>query len=521
MRKLRVLLGAMTYLNDGNRHNWYVPLNLGYIDSYAKNRFGPEVEFSLSKCPREFLQRCGDERPDLVGLSWYYCQVGLNDLVLRKIDPSIPVVGGGPCIDTDSVEREGFRRKHRLTYTVTNEGEVGFAKIIGGMLAGDPGEPTDYGTSTDLSELPSPYLDGTLDAFLGGEFQPMIQTSRLCPYTCAFCVSGKTRGKLRAFPMEQVREELEFIGSRFKGDTLLYVVDENFGILERDKDVAREMALTKERHGYPNRIFYYNDKRFTQISRDVHEIVGDMCHHGVCLSLQSDNPETLKAVKRRNITDEQIVSALAWAKGRGLKTSTELIFGMPYETLDSFMALLDKCVRLGFQVVQCYALILFDGIEMNRPAYRTEHQIRTARRPINAHTIDIDGDSAAEYEEVVTSTKSFSQADYAVIRKFNVLFHAVFVYGMCRDGVARVAASGASVTRLLRRFLDHKGDPDHAAFMADLDEVVRREIACEPQTVVKIQPVFAGRLLESTWANDILGRLIEEELVHGERTEAA
>ena len=107
---------------------------------------------------------------------------------------------------------------------------------------------------------------------------PIVQTSRLCPYTCAFCVSGKNRGKLRAFPIEQVREELHYICRRYadRPEFTMYIADENFGILKRDVEVAQIIRDCAERYGYPRKVFFYNDKRFTETSREVHKLLGHM-----------------------------------------------------------------------------------------------------------------------------------------------------------------------------------------------------------------------------------------------------
>ena len=67
------------------------------------------------------------------------------------------------------------------------------------------------GLTMDLSTMGSPYLSGLMDEFMNSDYHPLIQTSRFCPYTCAFCVSGKNRGKLRGYPIDQVEEELKYV----------------------------------------------------------------------------------------------------------------------------------------------------------------------------------------------------------------------------------------------------------------------------------------------------------------------
>lgn len=532
-RPLKIALGDLSYIRPDNAHNLYVPLNIGYLAAYAKKRFGPDIEISLFKDPAVMLDHCRDERPDLIGLSAYYWNDAIGKLLVRKVratyDPKI--ILGGPSIDTDKVAQGAFQATHPyVDAVIPNEGEDGFAAAVATMLGG--GDLTTgplMGLSTDLGELPSPYLDGTLDPFLTGPYQPMIQTSRLCPYTCSFCVSGKNRGKLRAFELDQVREELFYIGKRFndRQDHRLYITDENFGILERDLEVAEYIMQAQAGTGYPSKIFYYNDKRFTKLSRLLQERVGHMCYHGVTLSLQSENPETLKAIKRRNLTDAEIASAIEWARGLGLKTSTELIFGLPMETRASFLGLLDKCARVGFDAINCYNLILFDGIEMNRDGYRTEHALQTKRRLISGSSMVLDGELAVESEEVVVSTASFSYDDYRLIRSLNMLFHAIFINDVERDLVKGLIEKGVSLTEFLGGFLtppdgDDPASVSHREFLADLAraiagelydqselDVLSREVEAGRAVIpaeIKIQPIFAARL-KSGWASTVLGRM--------------
>lgn len=476
MAKLRVALADLSHINATNAHNLYVPLNVGFIAAYCKVRFRQDIEVELFKDPMQLIEESALKPFDVVGLGAYYWKNELNKYVASKLkdfDRNTAIVVGGPCIDSDPTTQERYMLMHpNYDAIIPNEGEVAFGNFVEMMLGDGPNEydaiagvvarNIDGGLvrgsfinlSTDLSQIPSPYLDGTLDQFLDGQWQPLLQTSRLCPYTCAFCVSGKDRGKLRAFPLEQVREEVDYVARRFRGDrnTITYICDENFGILARDLDVAGYIVDSRRRRGYPNRVFYYNDKRFTHISRKLHERLGGMCYHGVCLSLQSENPEALKAIHRRNLTDEQVASALAWAKGLGLKTSTELIFGLPGETLQSYCATVDKCARAGFDSVNSYNLIMFDGIEMDRPYYRAEHGIRGAFRPIHGSATVFTDRVVVEREEVVLEAKGFDLQDFMAVRRINVLLKAVYALELERPFFKGLIDSGMSLSAFLLLF---------------------------------------------------------------------
>jgi len=544
MRPLRIALGDLSYINDANetnqnvgwQNNLYVPLNIGYLSSYTKHKFGRDVGITLFKDPTSMLEYIRNIKPDLIGLSAYYWNAELTKLIVQKtreISGYSPIiVMGGPSVDSDQTEQALYKdRNPGVDYVIPNEGEEGFVSVVSGILGGSE-IIIPMGLKTELDNIPSPYLDGTLDPFLTGPFQPMVQTSRLCPYTCSFCVSGKNRGKLRAFNLDQVREELIYIGKRFndRKDHVLHIVDENFGILDRDKEVAKFVRHTSDTYDYPKQIFFYNDKRFTQIARDVHEIAGSMVYHGVTLSLQSENPETLKAIKRRNLTDEQVTSAINWAHGLKLKTSTELIFGLPMETRASFKALLDKCAKLGFDSILCYNLIIFDGIEMNRKAYREQHSLETKRRLMHGNSTWVNNDLCVESEEVVISSNTFNFDDYRFFRAMNALFHAIFINGLHKEFFRQLVARGESLTGFLEKFLEPTPDSDYAAqahrdWLFEFDKAMQDELyddnalnnlisdvkigRKELPVEIKLQPIFARKLSDHKhgWVKTIIDRI--------------
>lgn len=452
MKKLKIFLGDLSYINKENRFNLFVPLNIGYIASYSKKCFGEQVEIILFKDPNKLLAAIESEKPDVLGLSFSYWNTKLNHVVSRKakeiLDNNLMVVWGGPSVDTDADQQLGlFRRFPFVDAFVTNEGELGFANLIEKRLSKNSKEmwsdPIDgvvhlyggrlfqgfnIGLSLDLSTLDSPYLTGILDPFLGGDFLPMLQTSRLCPYTCTFCVSGKNKGKLRAFPDQQVIDEVKFINKHFRDKPHLpmHIVDENFGILKRDAALSDFILETSKKHGYPQGLFFYNDKRFSETAKHVINNLGHMTLYGMALSLQTENPETLKEIKRRNLTSEQIDEAIAWAAERGLPSTTELIFGLPYETKTSFVSFLNNALTRGFDSILINNLYIVDGIEMAREGYREKHELKTRFRLTSANQGLIGGEFCAEYEEVVVGSNCISLDDFKFMRTLNFMFYGIF-----------------------------------------------------------------------------------------------
>jgi radical SAM superfamily enzyme YgiQ (UPF0313 family) len=558
MRPLKIVLGDLSYFNQYTEFGLYTPLNIGYLAAHAKRKFGAEVEIKLFKDPEQLLRQVRSEKPDLVGLSFYYWNTALNHLVTRKIRAAwgdeVAVVWGGPSVDSDVGELLRLcGRFPEVDGFVPNEGEAGFAQVVEHLLSAPAArfdEPLDgvafkrggalvqglpVGLSLDLGELDSPYLLGLLDDFLTGPFLPIIQTSRLCPYTCAFCVSGKNRGKLRAMPMDLVREELRYISRKYadRPEFTLYISDENFGILKRDVEVAEYLRECSQRYGYPRKIFFYNDKRFTETSRQVHEILGHLCLYGLTLSLQSENPDTLQAIKRRNLTPEQVDEAMAWASERGLPVTTELIFGLPMETRESFAGILNRSATKGYDSIQCYNLIVLDGIELNRPEVRESHGLETRFRHVSASYQYLEGEFCAEAEEVAVANNSFSFEDFMVVRGLNLMFHAIFYLKLHHWFFKYICQEGIPLADFLSRFLrpapDDPMPEGYRAFLADFEAAVSGELfdsheevvaelkkladgAGEATEPIKITPHFGMRLIqrELDWVAPVLRRILED-----------
>ena len=521
IRQLNVMFGDFSYFNRQTTYELYTPLSIGLIGQYAKQQYGDDINVSLFKSVDKFFEKAAQNPPDVVGLSIYYWNIEKNKYVVNRLrqmfGQKVTIVIGGPCIDSDKNEQVRYLSKvfPEVNAITINEGEQAFSNILGRVLGKnetifkDPIDGASFlkdnnlisgrpiGTSMDLATLGSPYLSGLMDDFLHSDYQPLIQTSRFCPYTCAFCVSGKSRGKLRGYPMDQVKEELRYVSKKYadRPHHTMYLVDENFGILKRDVEIAEAIRKCKEDFAYPQSVYFYNDKRFTETSRRVIEVMSDMTQLGVALALQTENPETLAASNRRNLTSEEIQSAIAWAKGINLTTSTDLIFGLPKETKKSFVELMDRTIGRGFDSVVIQNLIIMDGIEMNRPEWRKKNDVKTKYRFIGTHYCKHEDTFIAEHEEVVVSSSSFTYEEFFEIRDLNFMFFAVFnlnfqkwFFQFIRNLGVKPSSFFASFMKPDRNKMWPKG---YLNFLDDLHRAIKGELHdTREEMVAKAKEIF-------------------------------
>ena len=553
--KLKIVLADLFYVNRLTQNRLCVPLNVAYVAAYTKKLFGNDVDITIFKDVDLLLKHLQNNKPDIVGFSFYYWNQNLNYYVVNKIrqmyGDRVLTVFGGPSVDSIEVEHRKLLKKFpEVDVFVEGEGEAGFASLVGKALIGKKtmfDSPIDcsffskgdgyikgFNTSSklDLSEVPSPYLTGYLDEFLAKSYFPLLQATRTCPYQCTFCVSGKDRSKLRAFPMEQVKQEIDYIAhwNKDRPHIMLNLAELNFGINKQDPELAAYLKSVSEKTGYPKSVYFYSDKRFTESSKKVIQALGDINRDGLVFSLQSDHPDTLKAIKRKNLSDDNINEGIAWAKQNKIPVTTEVIFGLPYETYDSMVGLLNKSVEQGFDSIMLHNLFVMEGVELNRDTEIALHEMKSKYRLLGSNYTMIGDDLVFEYEKVVTENKYFSFEQFVKIRCLNLMFFSVFQGGFYKFFFQYVRGQGIPLASFFEAFMNP--DPnaswpaEYLAFVNDFKRNCVNELYDDLGALganvekiykvnndvgepVRLNPYYFSRLMytERGWVNGVLTRI--------------
>ena len=67
----------------------------------------------------------------------------------------------------------------------------------------------------DVNVIPSPYLSGAMDEFFDQPLIPLFETTRGCPFACAFCADGQaSKNKIHRYDPERTKEELNYIAKK-------------------------------------------------------------------------------------------------------------------------------------------------------------------------------------------------------------------------------------------------------------------------------------------------------------------
>jgi radical SAM superfamily enzyme YgiQ (UPF0313 family) len=463
--RLRVYLTELFHtFAEANRETspYTVPLGIGYLAATIQHKL-PTVEVRLFRDANELVEAIRRSPPDVLGFSVTNWNIDLSRRMAQYVKARLPrtvLVAGGPSVDDeDGPIVEFFDHFSTLDYLIPSEGELGIVALLthlmnggersgvavpgvayrdagGALVRGAYAMPTVSrfdkpsrararaadSAGEELDEIPSPYLTGLLDPFLAQGLTPILQTMRGCPYRCDFCVSGTSLwNSLRGFELERVKAEIDHIMARSRtGDLLL--TDENWGVLgERDIEIARHLVQRSRETNWPRRVYYYTAKIVTDAVREVVETIRPIAWNAeMAMSFQSLNPETRKAIRRTNISLDKLTQNVHWADERGIKTESEMIFGFPFETSDSFCDGVETLLKHGMHNVIVYPLQLFSGIDLasreRREAFGFKTKVRFAEGSFGIYA---DGEViAVEKEEIVVGTKWSDFEGYLRIRRY-------------------------------------------------------------------------------------------------------
>ncbi len=384
---------------------YYLPYSCGILWSYAAQF--PEIydnyelgEFIWRRDTiEEAIETLKDS--DIVGFSVYIWNRSYSNVLareLKKANPDIFIIWGGP---EPPIENPHFFDKLPFVdICVKLEGEKSFKSIlyhyvtdkdytnIPGLLINDNGKLIDTGDSLridDLDTIPSPYLTDVfkplMEKFPKIRWNATLESNRGCPYACTFCDWGSlTYNKVKKFGIERVYDEFEWVG-RNKCD-FVSLTDANFGIFpERDSMIADKLIEVQKKYNNPKA---YTISWAKNQKREVVEIVRKLIYEGgsklgLNLSVQTMDENVLDIIKRKNLDTNKIEEVFELCEQYNIPLYTELILGLPGETLDSWKNNFYKLFEAGNHTgITIYQAQLLENAEMNlsqRKMYRLEGRI--------------------------------------------------------------------------------------------------------------------------------------------------
>ena len=438
-------------------NSWHLPYTAGCLWAYAQSHDDIRDQFELNRllwCREDIDVAVQHMRHDaVVGFCTYVWNLRYNlelSKKLRECNPHCLIVFGGP--EPAVTDPQIFQKHPHIDVIVKNEGEITFASLlrnlsdigsVPGILYNHDLGARDTGTAVrveDLSQLTSPYMAHNPQV----KWAATLETNRGCPYACTFCDWGSlTLSKIKKFPEEKVYQELEWM-ARNQID-FVSIADANFGIFpQRDKQIIEKFIEHQRTHGAPAQIHAFFAKNQNKEVLDIVELLIKKTLHpttGLKVSLQSLNDRALQAIKRQNLKINDITEILKIGREKDIPIGTELILGLPGETLESWQENFYLLLEIGIhEDIDVYYCQLFENAEMNL-IQKQIYDIKTVKiyDYFSPHASDNVG-NCAESVEVVRSTIDM---DFEAILEGSVVSWNIFTW--------HVGGYSNLVTRFLRK----------------------------------------------------------------------
>jgi len=445
----------VVYLAD-LRHNYAgaistdcMPLGIGYIKA-VMDATVRDVESYMFAYPDQLLRAIQERPPDVLMCSNYVWneQLSLHFCkVVKEIKPGALTILGGPNISIESERQSAWIALQRdLDVYVLGEADFVGAEVVKQYLdcglsvqkLGDRELPSCLYRRADgsivrnamwkrhyeVDEIPSPFLTGIQDVFFDGKLAPMIETNRGCPFKCTFCVQGTDwYTKVHYFSLDRVKEELSYIARQIKERSpamgTLRIADSNYGMFERDIEISSHIGKMQRETGWPTFIDATTGKnRPERILKSVEESSGALVLYQ---AVQSLDENVLRNIKRQNIKLEAYEQIHIYMRGRGLRSNSDLILGLPGETLATHTAALNQLIDRRVDQMHNLQLLLLKGSEMetleSRSTFSFDSRFRLGPKNFGVYG----GRTVFDWEEIVVATDTLSFEDYITSRKYHLI----------------------------------------------------------------------------------------------------
>lgn len=387
--------------------------------------------------------------PFLVGFSCYVWNYEYNKKLAKAIKEKFPeclIVFGGHQINAES---EVVRADY-VDFCLLGEGEESFKKLLLAILGKEEFKNINgliykidnevihiENAQTQIVERVSPYLKGYFDKLVEEEeleFSGIIETNRGCPNRCTFCDWGNVKSKVKLFDLEMVKAEVDWFSDH--KIEYMFCADGNFGLFERDSEIADYMIRKNKETGYPQKAQVIYTKNNHELVFEITKKFNDAgMSKGATLSFQSMSEEVLKIINRKNMPLESFQNLMAMYNSSGIAAYSEIIVGLPGESYESFRDGIEKLLEAGQHMsINFFNCELLANSVMSNRDYMEKYGIEYAiTEQHQYHVIPSRSNDIPEYSKIIVATSTMTREDWININILHVFVRAFHNLGLLQS----------------------------------------------------------------------------------------
>lgn len=305
---------------------------------------------------------------DAVGITanvtGFFPQVAKIAKRVKKIKKTVLTIVGGYHVTYQDVET--LKDHPEIDVVIRGEGEIPLLELlknyfnledVKGITCRDKTGKIRRNPETTLlpgEKIPLPAYD--LLPFSMDKYSIRIQTSRGCPYSCAFCVDHVFWKRLRFVPIIKVTEELKLLRKKLPKKTHIHFIDSIFTVnIERTSKLCKEI----ERRKFDFK--FSADIRANLINKKLVKTMESAGFTQLLIGFEDPNDKVLKIVNK-NLSFRKCADAAKMIKENSkMLTTAYWIIGLPgstHKTLHQAIEISRQLLRSGILDIVCSALLV-------------------------------------------------------------------------------------------------------------------------------------------------------------------
>lgn len=335
----------------------YLMANMGELQPRTKM-----LEFGNSQQTMDILDALLEHDPQIIGIGVYIWNIDAAERLvaaIKQIRPDILVVLGGPEV---SYETDGQPIVAMADYVITGEADLLFPILCEKLLNNErPAEKILFAETPKFDQLKLPYHLYTDEDIAHRVIY--VEASRGCPYTCEFCLSALD------IPVRQavLDEFLEAMQSLFdRGVRQFKFVDRTFNLNLRVSSAILNFFWERYEPG----LFLHFEMVPDRLPESLRELIVQF-PSGVLqfeVGIQTFNDDVSTNISRRQNYQLLEDNIRFLREKTGVHLHTDLIVGLPGETIESFATGFDRLVKMQPQEIQIGMLKRLRGTPIIRHA---------------------------------------------------------------------------------------------------------------------------------------------------------
>ncbi len=353
-------------------------------------RLPKRKQISLNELNNVFVDQIKLYKPDLIGFSVLSDNFPLaRKLAIKaKENFDIPIIFGGihVTIDPESVIKENF-----VDMILIGEGEEAFLELctaiknnndiskIKNVWLKDKNRIIRNDIRDLLQDLDKlPYPDWEIfneiqfyKPFMGyvyrmGDFE----LSRGCPNNCSYCVNQylhsiyKGKGKfVRRKSIQRIIDEIKYLKNKYKLEFLKFW-DETF--LNMPNTFFKELV---SKYVAEINLPFVIETTAQSINEERAKLLKKMGCKSVSIGMECGNQEFRKKILNKPTSNDKYRNAFSILKKEGIRTSSFIMLGLPYETEENILKSIELCQEFGIDTVSLGIFYPYKGTSLRETCF--------------------------------------------------------------------------------------------------------------------------------------------------------